>query len=73
MLILIRSTIVFAASDTTSNMLARVLHTLVQRPDAQEKLRQEIKVFRDSREELVYDRLLELPYLDAVCRESLRL
>ncbi|KAI0072733.1 cytochrome P450 [Panus rudis PR-1116 ss-1] len=67
------NTIIFAASDTTSNALARILHTLVVHQDAQEKLRQEIGDFRDSGEDLTYDRLVELPYLDAICRETLRL
>ncbi|THH27299.1 hypothetical protein EUX98_g6892 [Antrodiella citrinella] len=66
------NTLVFAASDTTSNALSRVLHTLVIHSDAQERLRQEIRAFRESGEELTYDKLIELPYLDAVCKETLR-
>lgn len=62
----------FAAMDTTSNVLARLLHCLAQHPDIQRKLRAEVvETFPDG--ELQYDRLLALPYMDAVCRETLRL
>ncbi|TCD70031.1 cytochrome P450-dit2 [Steccherinum ochraceum] len=66
------NTIIFAASDTTSNALARILHTLVVHPEAQQKLRTEFEQFRNSGDELTYDRLIELPYLDAIVRETLR-
>lgn len=60
--------------DTTSNSLARILHLLSTHPEVQERLRKEI---RDAQEEyggdLNYDALSSLPYLDAVCRETLRL
>ena len=36
------SNLTFAAMDTTSNALARVLHLLSTHPDVQSKLRQEI-------------------------------
>ncbi|KAJ2915637.1 hypothetical protein MD484_g4757, partial [Candolleomyces efflorescens] len=68
------STLTFAAMDTTSNSLARILSLLSTHPDVQEKLRQEI---REAREEhggdLDYDALNALSYMDAVCRETLRL
>ena len=63
----------FAAVDTTSSALARTLWVLSQRQDAQEKLRLEIREARKSRGDLAYDELMSLPYLDAVCRETLRL
>ncbi|OBZ67715.1 hypothetical protein A0H81_12340 [Grifola frondosa] len=66
------STFIFAAMDTTSNALALTLDLLSQHPDVQEKLRKEIVEARDGRD-LPYDELVELPYLDAVCRETLRL
>ncbi|THH27300.1 hypothetical protein EUX98_g6891 [Antrodiella citrinella] len=66
------NTIVFAAVDTTSTSLSRLLHTLVEHPEAQEKLRKEIHDFRGTGEELTYDTLNEFRYLDAVCRETLR-
>ncbi|KAH9930181.1 cytochrome P450 [Amylocystis lapponica] len=66
------ATLLFAATDTTSNALSRILDVLVQHPDAQEQLRKEILDASQGRE-LSYDELMQLPYLDAVCRETLRL
>jgi len=68
------SSLTFAAMDTTSGALSRVLHLLSQHPDIQQKLRQEILGARAiAGEEITYDELVSLPYLDAVCRETLRL
>ncbi|THU78935.1 cytochrome P450, partial [Dendrothele bispora CBS 962.96] len=67
------STLVFAAMDTTSSALARVLDLLSTRPDVQAKLRQEILQARKGNEDIPYDVLVSLPYLDAICRETLRL
>lgn len=58
--------------DTTANAMSRVLHLLAQHPDVQEKLRQEVTEAR-TRGDLDYDALHALPFLDAVCRETLRL
>lgn len=68
------STMVFAATDTTSNSLSRTLHVLTEHPDAQDRLRQEIRETRAELggNELSYDKLMDLPWLDAICRESLR-
>lgn len=65
----------FAAVDTTSNALCRTLHLLATHPDVQEKLRKEIMEAYDKNggQNLSYDDLVSLPYLDAVCRETLRL
>ncbi|KAL6306627.1 cytochrome P450 [Sparassis latifolia] len=60
-----------AAVDTTSNTLAHILQLLAQHPDAQAKLREEIVQARGE-DEFSYDQLMQLPYLDAVCRETLR-
>lgn len=60
--------------DTTSNAMARTLHLLAEHPDVQTKLRREIfdaKLVADGH--LDYDQLHALSYLDAVCRETLRL
>ncbi|KAF9002265.1 cytochrome P450 [Cyathus striatus] len=57
------STFIFAGMDTTSNALSQV----------QDKLRQEVSQALDGRRELMYDELETLRYLDAVCRETLRL
>jgi cytochrome P450 len=60
--------------DTTSNALSRILHLLATHPDVQNKLREEITAkFRSSDGNISYDELVALPYLDAVCRETLRL
>ncbi|KAI0761469.1 cytochrome P450 [Trametes elegans] len=70
------STLVLAAMDTTSNALARILHLLSEHPDVQQKLREEIIQARDDGtgrlRDLDYDEVMELPFLDAVCRETLR-
>jgi hypothetical protein len=66
-------TLIFAAMDTTSGALARILFTLAEHPDAQDKLRQELTKARKIDGDLNYDDLSSLPYLDAVCRETLRL
>ncbi|EKM49766.1 uncharacterized protein PHACADRAFT_214286 [Phanerochaete carnosa HHB-10118-sp] len=67
------SALVFAATDTTSNALARTLHILSERQDAQDKVRMELMQAVPVGEDIPYDQLVDLPYLDAVCRETLRL
>ena len=46
---------------------------LCKHPEAQERLREEILAHSNPGEDLDYDTLSTLPYLDAVCRETLRL
>ncbi|KAJ3565769.1 hypothetical protein NP233_g7435 [Leucocoprinus birnbaumii] len=65
------STLVFAGMDTTSSALSRILYLLATHQDVQERLRQEIQEAQNDGE-LTYDQLVFLPYLDAVCRETLR-
>lgn len=48
------------------------LSLIAKHPDVQEKLRKEI-LEASNGEDLEYDTLVSLPYLDAVCRETLRL
>ncbi|KAJ6551734.1 cytochrome P450 [Mycena capillaripes] len=69
------SAIIFAAMDTTSSGLSRVFHVLASKPDVQEKLRTEITAaFTDNdSDRLDHDQVVELPYLDSVLRETLRL
>jgi len=67
------TTFVFAAMDTTSGSLARILYMLAQNPDVQERLRREITEGRASGGDLGYNNLVDLPYLDAVIRETMRL
>lgn len=58
--------------DTTSSAMSRALYLLAQHPEVQEKVRKEI-LEAHAGESLAYDELNQLPYLDAVCRETLRL
>ncbi|KAH9948647.1 cytochrome P450 monooxygenase [Amylocystis lapponica] len=67
------STLLFAGTDTTSSTLARILQLLALHPDVQIRLRREIMTARAADEDLSYDKLMQLPLLDAVCRESLRM
>jgi len=69
------NSLTFAATDTTSGALARILHLLGQHKDAQSKVRHEIRQAREENggEDIPYDTLVSLPYLDAICRETLRL
>ena len=52
--------------------MAQVLQLLSERPDWQEKVRQEILAARGG-QDVAYDQLHALPLLDAVCKETLRL
>ena len=64
----------FGGTDTTSGAMARVLHLLAIHPEVQTKLREEVETARDyAGQDIPYDTLMGLPYLDAVCRETLRL
>jgi len=62
----------FAAQDTTTSMITRILHQLALNPDVQTRLRKEVTAARSKHGDLDYDALVALPYLDAVCRETLR-
>ena len=66
---------ILAGMDTTANSLARVLQLLADRPQVQETLRQEILQAVESEGEgdtLDFDKVMALPYLEAVCRETMR-
>ncbi|KJA27949.1 hypothetical protein HYPSUDRAFT_34187 [Hypholoma sublateritium FD-334 SS-4] len=68
------SSLIYAAMDTTSSALSRTFHLLAIHQDMQDRLRAEIKeAKRQQGGNLPYDQLVGLPYLDALCRESLRL
>lgn len=69
------SSLIFAAMDTTSNALSRTFHLLAQHSDVQERLRREIIEAREQNggKDVLYDTLVSLPYLDAICRETLRM
>jgi len=67
------STLIFAAMDTTSSALSRILFLLAEHQDVQDKLRIELTKAREAASDPDYDTLHALPYLEAVCRETLRL
>ncbi|GAA6031841.1 hypothetical protein JCM8097_002015 [Rhodosporidiobolus ruineniae] len=71
-------TFVFAGHETVSTTLAWVLLYLARFPEVQARLRRELRTARrkavsEGREELTADEVYNLPYLDAVMREVLRL
>ncbi|RXW23112.1 hypothetical protein EST38_g2743 [Candolleomyces aberdarensis] len=68
------STLTFAAMDTNSSALCRLFWLLAKHQDVQDKLRAEIREAKHNFDgEPTYDQLAGLAYLDAVCRETLRL
>lgn len=67
------SSLVFAATDTTAHVLARLFHLLAQHQEAQDRLRAELKEISPDGTDIPYDKLVNMPYLDAVLRETLRL
>lgn len=62
----------FAAVETTSSSVVRVLQLLSERPKIQERLREEL-IEADLSGDFPLARLEELPFLNAVCQEMLRL
>ncbi|GLB42388.1 putative cytochrome P450 family protein [Lyophyllum shimeji] len=69
------SSLTFAATDTTSNALSRILYLLSIHPEAQDRLRAEVTACLKTHgsENIPYDELVALPFMDAICRETLRL
>ena len=68
------STFILAGTDTTSNALSAMMSVLAQRHDIQDRLREEIlEAQAHFGEDMGYDDLCSLPYMDAFVRESLRL
>ncbi|CUA78357.1 Putative cytochrome P450 CYP13A5 [Caenorhabditis elegans] [Rhizoctonia solani] len=64
----------FAGHDTTSSALSRTISVLSEHQEIQDVLRSEIReAYRLHGKNLNYDQLNSLSYLDAVCRETLRL
>ncbi|GAA5887361.1 hypothetical protein JCM6882_002506 [Rhodosporidiobolus microsporus] len=71
-------TFVFAGHETVSTTISWVLWWLTGAQDKQDRLRKEIRAARrkalaEGREEMTADEVYNLPYLDAVLREVLRL
>ncbi|KAA1472320.1 cytochrome P450 [Dentipellis sp. KUC8613] len=63
----------FAAMDTTTSAMSRIFQALAEHPDAQDKLRAELLEAQIGGQDLSYDELNDLPYLNAIVRETLRL
>ncbi|RPD61381.1 cytochrome P450 [Lentinus tigrinus ALCF2SS1-6] len=76
------NTLLLGGQETTTTALARILYMLAREPDAQGRLRSEI---RNAKQRfsgdgdpwqhigLPYDVLVDLPYLDAIVRETFRM
>ncbi|KAF8603701.1 cytochrome P450 [Ceratobasidium sp. AG-I] len=65
---------IFAGHETTSTAIARILDVLAQNSEVQTKLREEVNAyFKEHQDNSDHDDLLELPYLDAIIRETLRM
>ncbi|KAL0575693.1 hypothetical protein V5O48_006281 [Marasmius crinis-equi] len=69
--------LIFGAQDTTSSVFSRTLDLLASNPAIQEKVREEIRVALNTQgssdQRLDYDEISNLPWLDAVLKETLRL
>ena len=66
--------LVVAGTETTSSGLCQILQLMAQYPDMQDKLRGEIvQAQAEHGFDIPYNVLVDLPYMDAICRESLRL
>ncbi|OSD07755.1 cytochrome P450 [Trametes coccinea BRFM310] len=65
------STFIIAGHETTTQSLGFTIFELARHPDVQEKLREELKQF--PREPTYDDYQTQLPYLDAVVKETLRM
>ncbi|KAF9002952.1 cytochrome P450 [Cyathus striatus] len=67
-------TLLFAATDTSSSSILRIIQLLAENPEAQNRVREEIRNAKAEADgDVSYEKLLALPYLDAVFRETLRL
>ncbi|KAI4294315.1 cytochrome P450 [Schizophyllum commune Loenen D] len=75
MVIATMSSIVLGGQETTAGALSRLLCLMAENPGLQQRLRDELVAARANKgdEELDYYELNDLPLLDGVCREALRL
>ena len=62
-----------AGYDTTGTTLAFTCYELAKNPDVQEKLREEIDNITTDNKDLTYDDLQNMPYLDQIISEILRI
>ncbi|KAK7691817.1 hypothetical protein QCA50_005220 [Cerrena zonata] len=68
------TTLVVAGTDSTSNALCTMMDIFARNPDIQEKLRAEVVEAQERfGKDIPYDELVSLPYMDAFCRETLRI
>lgn len=68
------TTLLLAGHETTATLLTWTLLMLAENPKVQIKLRNELRAWVEEagRDELTYEELTQLPYLDAVIKEVLR-
>ena len=60
----------FAAADTTATSLVFIIYHLVTNPQTWTSLAKEIRTTFEKEEDLTYQALASLPYLDAVIHEG---
>lgn len=65
--------VLIAGYETTSNTMSLVTHLLVNYPEVQEKVRQELMSVLEPNEEITYSTIQKLPYLNCVVSETIRL
>ncbi|KAH8026228.1 hypothetical protein HPB51_017154 [Rhipicephalus microplus] len=65
--------VLVAGYETTSNTLTLVSHMLINYPDVQEKVRQELFTALGPDEEISYNTIQKLTYLNCVIQETMRL
>ncbi|KAL1473595.1 hypothetical protein MTO96_021891 [Rhipicephalus appendiculatus] len=65
--------VLVAGYETTSNTLTLVSHMLINYPDVQEKVRQELLAALGPDEEISYNTIQKLTYLNCVIQETMRL
>lgn len=66
-------TIVIAGNETTALSLAYIILLLAMHPDVQDKVYDELhSVFDGQDEEMTYEHIQKLPYLDRVIKEGMR-
>ncbi|XP_017888037.1 probable cytochrome P450 6a14 [Ceratina calcarata] len=61
-----------AGFETSSSAMSNALYELALNPKIQDKLREEIRQYYKENDELKYDKIKDLTYLDLVFRETLR-
>ncbi|CAN8004604.1 unnamed protein product [Ixodes hexagonus] len=65
--------VLIAGFETTSNSMTLITHMLVNYPEVQEKVRQELLSVLEPDEEITYGTIQKLPYLNCVVSETMRM